>query len=130
MSNNYVEINVLLGKTLKGIVGMSKESEEIIFECTDGSKYKMYHDQNCCETVQLEDIIGDVIDLVGSPITMAEDVSNESETDEFKRGLDSYTWTWYKLATIKGYVTLRWLGESNGYYGEEVDIMELEAAHE
>ncbi|WP_458249914.1 hypothetical protein [Bacillus paranthracis] len=27
---------------------------------------------------------------------------------------------------MKGYVTLRWLGESNGYYSESVDFVQLE----
>lgn len=90
----------------------------------------MRHLQDCGESVQLEDVAGSVEDLIGSPITQAEEVSSggENADDLAPPGYkppqyrDSWTWTFYKLATVKGYVTLRWLGESNGYYGEGVDF--------
>lgn len=117
-----VEFKDLLGKTFTNIE-ISRDEDEIIFTCSDGVKYKMYHEQDCCETVRIEDICGDINCLLNSPILMAEDISNECENFEpLSPWDDSYTWTWYKLATVKGYVTIRWYGESNGYYSESVDL--------
>lgn len=97
--------------------------EELVFE-NETEKYVFYHEQGCCESVQIEDICGDLHDLVGSPLMMAAEVDNEPEpgfgADEWQP--ESYTWTFYKFATTKGYVTVRWLGTSNGYYSESVDI--------
>jgi len=110
----------LKGKVITSIIGAEKESKEIVFKCETGEKYKMYHHQNCCEYVTVEDIIGDIKNLIGSPIRMAEEVS---EVDDNAR--ESGTWTFYKLATAKGYVTIRWYGESNGSYSERVDFVRV-----
>lgn len=110
----------LLGKTLQNV---ENTGEEIIFTLDDGTKCELYHSQDCCEYVRVEDVIGELDDLVGSPILMAEEVSGESP-DGFECG-DSCTWTFYKLATIKGYVTIRFLGESNGYYSESVSFRSM-----
>lgn len=98
--------------------------DSIYFETSDGKMYHMYHSQDCCEQVDIKDINGDLIDLIGEPILQAEAVSNSSDPCE-RRHDDSYTWTFYKLATIKGSVTIRWLGTSNGYYSESVDFNEV-----
>jgi hypothetical protein len=118
---------IFLGKTLIAIEGAVKGSEEIYFTFSDGTKYKMFHNQSCCEVVEIEDVCGEVNDLLNEPLLLAEVVTNENETPEGYPSMDgrySYTWTFYKLATNKGYMTIRWLGESNGYYGEEVKIRE------
>jgi hypothetical protein len=116
-----MEIVSLIGKTLTEI---TNNDEEIILKTSQGEVYKMWHSQDCCESVSVEDIIGDINDLIGNPILQAEESTNsESHPEGINRVHDydeSFTWTFYKLATIKGYVTIRWYGESNGYYSESV----------
>ena len=105
----------LLGKTIVDISLIC--NDELIFKTEDGLTYKMHHHQDCCETVEIDDIAGNLADLLDSPILMSEEVSQEDEN-----AAESGTWTFYKFATAKGYVTIRWYGSSNGYYSESVDF--------
>ncbi len=116
------EISDLIGKTLSRIDNCK---DELYFYVDDGSVYKMYHSQDCCEHVDIEDICGELNDLVGAPILKAEGVSSEENPKEGHD--DAWLWTFYHLATIKGYVTIRWYGESNGYYSVDVDFAKANA---
>lgn len=119
-------IEDLIGKTIVEING-KKGGDELTIILDDGKKYIMNHSPGCCETVEIEDIDGDLSDLINSPILSAEEVITVKENPEgvtVPKYQDSWTWTFYKLATIKGAVTIRWYGESNGYYSESVDFYE------
>lgn len=118
----------MIGLTMTAATG-AEGDEEMTFTAEDGRTFRFWHEQDCCEFVRVEDVAGDMADLVGSPIVMAEEVSSLDgfdEAEEAKGGDDyepeSYTWTFYKFATAKGYVTVRWLGSSNGYYSESVSF--------
>ncbi len=117
-------VDVLLGKTLTEVREVN--SEEIYFTTSEGDTFKMYHSQDCCESVYIESVEGDLQSLVGNPILIAEEVTGETRgaLSEYD---DSYTWTFYKFATIKGHVDIRWYGSSNGYYSESVDFEKVSA---
>lgn len=120
------KLDELLDKELVKIE-VSSDKDEILFTCNTGERFRMYHEQDCCELVQLEDICGDLNDLIGSPIIIAlESSANNSDHDVPSiKNDDSFTWTFYNLATIKGHVTLRWYGGSSGYYSEEVQFEQV-----
>ena len=74
----------------------------------------------------------DVFPAEGGPIMtilLAEEVTHENENPdviaEIPEYQDSFTWTFYKLATIKGSIAIRWYGVSNGYYSESVEFVKI-----
>lgn len=111
-------LNRCIGKIFTEI---RNEIDEIIFT-GNGIKLTMYHSQGCCEVVRVEEIVGDLEDIIGSEIIEFEKVSSGDYNPDGYNYDYSYLWTFYKVGTKKGFVTIRWLGESNGYYSEEVDL--------
>lgn len=109
-------------------VTLNDRRDEITWRCVDGRTFLMYHRQDCCEEVMVEDICGDLADLVGTPILFAEESSNENQTPAGIQEPDyseSYTWTFYRIGTARGTVVIRWLGESSGYYSESINFRQL-----
>lgn len=122
------ELTDLVGKTLREV---TSTDEAVHFVTDDDRHYALTHHQDCCESVYVEDVCGDLSDLVGSPILVAEEtISMGEHPPEVKvpehQG-ESFTWTFYKFATIKGTVTIRFYGESNGYYSESVHFKSLKS---
>lgn len=111
------ELKDLIGKVAQEIKCVEGD-DEVVIKFTDGSKLQLYHDYDCCESFWLDDIVGDPNDLIGNPLLLCEEASNIGE-DKFG---SSQTWTFYKFATIKGYLDLKFIGESNGYYSEDCSI--------
>lgn len=116
--DRYYDIAKWVGKTL---IHVKEDTDNIRFVFDDGEIFDMFHDQDCCESVSVEDVNGDWQDLIGSPLLVSEEVNSDdpgpqSDYDE------SYTWAFYKFATVKGYVDVRWYGTSNGYYSESVQV--------
>lgn len=110
--------NNMIGKVMSSVTGQIGDSE-MVFTSIDGKTFKFLHYLQCCETVTIEDIIGDLSDLIGSTIVQAEEVSSEQTSTRDNSG----TWTFYKFATQKGYVAVRWFGSANRY-SESVDYEE------
>ncbi len=122
----YANFADLVGKTLTAIDGHEGSREKLVFHCDDGSEYIMHHSQDCCESVYIEDIVGNLNDLIGSPILIAEESTNDTgDTPSDGYADDCQLWTFYKLATQKGYVDIRWYGTSNGYYSVSVDFAKI-----
>lgn len=111
-----------IGKVFTNIE-INETKDYVTFTCDDGKQFYMFHEQDCCESVSIEDICGNIDNLVGSPILMAEEeYSSENPPEDFCEDWGTFTWTFYKFATAKGYVTIRWYGESNGYYSETAEF--------
>ena len=118
-------MNDMIGTTIEA-VEVAEDKKTLTFRTNYGSQIIFYHEQDCCERVEIEDISGDLNDLVGAPIVQAEESISSNVTpigaEPPEREDYSFTWTFYRFATTKGYATIRWYGGSNGYYSERVDI--------
>ena len=112
------KIKDMVGKVFTRVSGRVGDGVMVFENATE--RFVFFHSQNCCESVDINDITGDLEDLVGEPLLIAEEVSGATEPDVEHR--ESYTYTFYKFATRRGYVDVRWLGESNGYYSEGVSL--------
>lgn len=107
-----IPIPWLLGFTLSAVEHNQDGDEVITFTRTDGVQVKMYHEQECCEHVWVEEIHGDLQALVGYPLTTAEVYTRDGDGNEYG---DDQMFTFYRIGNERHMVTIRWCGESHHY---------------
>ena len=112
----------LVGKTIRRIDGAEKDSQQVVLYC-DGERFVLEHEQDCCESVLVEDVVGDPRDLIDQVVLKAEE--STSQDDPLPDSESSHTWTFYHLVTRRSTLTIRWYGTSNGYYSESVDVRRI-----
>lgn len=114
----------MIGRTLTKASRTEINGGDLLIFCDEeGYTYQFLHHQDCCESVYIEDISGDLTDLIGSPIVTAEQVDYDPPAREPGAYVpDSETWTFYRFGTAKGFVTVRRYGSSNGFYSESVSF--------
>jgi len=66
----------LLGRILYKVTA---ENKELRLYLTETPSFKFYHEQDCCESVSIEEIIGDLDDLVGVPMLEAREDPQDGE---------------------------------------------------
>jgi hypothetical protein len=118
LKGSVFKFEELLGRTLY----RAEADDSVLTLYLSNTNYvRFQHHQDCCEHVYIEDICGDLDDLVGAPLVEAEEVS-DYEAGPLNEYEESYTWTFYRFRTRKGSVIVRWYGSSNGYYSESVSV--------
>jgi hypothetical protein len=117
---NTCEHRITDYSVLAGATVLSASGCDDVTITTDRGTLHLQHEQDCCESVELIDGGDDLPGIVGGVIGEFREVN--CDDDGMDKFADSFTWTLYTITTTKGDVTLRWCGESNGYYGEGVDV--------
>jgi len=103
----------------------------------------MFHYQQCCESVYIAEIIGDLSDLINTPIIDVQILTNENNTidknvireledkerprlnKDAEIAIEDASWTFYKITTNKGDVVFRWCGVTDSCYSIDVGFYEI-----
>lgn len=115
----------LLGEIITKIEGAVPGQEYVVFDLANGKRFGMSHEQDCCESVAVHSVAGDLQDIIGSPVLSALEIEGDPEGWTPHEYMESHTFTRFRIATAKGTAEILWLGESNGYYGEGVSFSEV-----
>lgn len=113
---------------LKGgrITGINYEDDVLILTIVindETRRFKMYHPQACCESVELIDGLEELKQCLNYTIVDAYVTTNSNDSKDNTH--ESWTWTYYTIQTDRCSATLRWYGTSNGYYSEGVSFVEI-----
>ncbi len=116
----YLNFCELKGKT---IASVQHNDDEVVFTTTEDERYHLWHSQDCCESVQLDRISGDLSGIIGKPIVFADEQPGHGEP----AGYESVTFSDFVVETETHSVTFHFIGSSNGYYNESVYFTKLDS---
>ena len=91
-----ISFDILKGLVLHPRLMARKGFRSISFHVEDGRTFCLDHNQDCYEQVYVEDVIGDVSDLIGNPF-WKQKKSIIFRKPDIDISADSYTWTFYKI---------------------------------
>jgi len=125
--NNQADSNfavALKGERLISVDGLKDGSEEVILKTASGRVFKMYHQQDCCESVQITRHSS----FYGNADNPLEVHEAEEKIEQNIPASESATRTTFIIngGSYSGFF-IEWVGESNGYYSESVSFVELKA---
>lgn len=104
-------------------IDVDPENDTILLTTRSGRKVLIHHRQDCCESVRIVDTIGEWRNIVGKVIVDA--VHESKEVIGEHDCAYSRTDTDLIFRVDDATVISRWVGESNGYYSEDVDISDI-----
>lgn len=116
-----MSIKNLIGETLE-YIDIDEDNNQILLTTKSGKRIMIYHHQDCCESVRIVDTVGNWDNLIGKVII---DTDEEIISSSDKDGYDSRTETNLTFKVDGDTVISKWIGESNGYYSENVDVQEF-----
>ena len=108
------ENNILVGKVIKEIY-LADDKKAIRFDLDNGEIIIARCDADCCSVTYIENI-EDPENIIGNPVTSAEDIELNKDDGVAEDG-DVLTFYGFKIKTIKGDCIVDYRNESNGYYG-------------
>jgi len=109
-------LGMLVGKIVEEI-HIDKDDDTLTLITYDNYQFKFNHLQQCCECVTLVDYPNNYKNMINETIINGEKKINNIEVME---GIMEYTFYYFYTSTDT--YCFRWNGESNGYYGVDVNI--------
>lgn len=110
------DFDELIGKTL---IKIEKFADSLQFITSDNDWYAIFNME--LSSAEIEDVCGDLGDLLSTPILVSERVDEKIEYD----GDTETQWSFLKFSTIKGSVTIRFYEESSPYYSASMELYRM-----
>jgi hypothetical protein len=108
-------------------VDIDPEMDQILLTLDSGVEIMIYHARDGCEHVVIEGTDGSWNNLLHKPILLFQHDETRSEVHPHYEYRTDTTLTF----TVDGASVInRWVGTSNGYYSEKVDIRELSEVYD